>query len=148
MYYIVLIIICFVWTSSAYSDFDLPFPIKNTKKHSIETVLSESHKQKVGSPEILKNNKNYNPLTGTQIGSTKTESRIESFKFKSPEKDKTFKIEVVKTQNVENSLKNSDLEAISNIKVPEFSRGIYISQRTLKKEKNLMSLEKRKTVWD
>ncbi|EQA72799.1 glycoside hydrolase domain protein [Leptospira noguchii serovar Panama str. CZ214] len=140
MYYIVLIIICFLWTSSAYSDFDLPFPIKNIKKHS---VPFESYKQKVGSPEILKNNENYRPLTEIQIGSTKTELRIESFKFKSPKKDKTFKIEVVKTQNVENSLKNSDLEVISNIKVPEFSRGIYISQRTLKKEKEFNDLRKK-----
>lgn len=54
MYYIILFIICFVWTSSAFPDFDLPFPIKSAKKHSIETILSESRKQKVGSPEILK----------------------------------------------------------------------------------------------
>ncbi|EMP05506.1 hypothetical protein LEP1GSC124_0966 [Leptospira interrogans serovar Pyrogenes str. 200701872] len=105
MYYIILFIICFAWTSSAFPDFDFPFPIKNTKKHSIETILSESRKQEVGSSENLKNNENPKSFLGTQVESAKTESKIESFKFKSPKKNKIFKIEVVKAQNEENFLK-------------------------------------------
>lgn len=143
MYYIILFIICFAWTSSAFPDFDFPFPIKNTKKHSIETILSESRKQEVGSSENLKNNENPKSFLGTQVESAKTESKIESFKFKSPKKNKIFKIEVVKAQNEENFLKNSDLETVSNVKVPEFSRGIYISQKTLKKERKFDDLRKK-----
>ncbi|EMM97059.1 hypothetical protein LEP1GSC158_3746 [Leptospira interrogans serovar Zanoni str. LT2156] len=54
----------------------------------------------------------------------------------------------MKAQNEENFLKNSDLETVSNVKVPEFSRGIYISQKTLKKERKFDDLRKKGTVWD
>ncbi|GIM19692.1 glycosyl hydrolase [Leptospira borgpetersenii] len=53
------------------------------------------------------------------------------------------KMEVVTTQDKESSSRSSELQTISNIKVPEFSRGIYISQKTLKKTKEFYDLRKK-----
>lgn len=60
-----------------------------------------------------------------------------------PKESMGVKTEVVTTQGQESPLRNSEPQTISNVKVPEFSRGIYISQRTLKKTKEFYDLRKK-----
>ncbi len=60
-----------------------------------------------------------------------------------PKESMGVKTEVVTTQGQESPLRNSEQQTISNVKVPEFSRGIYISQRTLKKTKEFYDLRKK-----
>lgn len=60
-----------------------------------------------------------------------------------PKESMGVKTEVVTTQGQESPLRNFEPQTISNVKVPEFSRGIYISQRTLKKTKEFYDLRKK-----
>ncbi|EMY78924.1 glycosyl hydrolase domain protein [Leptospira weilii serovar Ranarum str. ICFT] len=166
---IIFILTFFFWIFPSFPDFDLPFPKRNnTKKNSPETVLSESRDDvAVGSPEIIEKKENRTRAktyencgnecdaekTRNVLGQTlsKPVTGIKSKTLINQPKDQSFKsgsavgakMEVVATQDRDNSLENSELQTISNIKVPEFSRGIYISQRTLKKAKEFYNIRKK-----
>lgn len=127
--------------SSLFSDFDLPFPNGSTKRKPIRLAKGFSE------PEV-----------GTQRSSVKKgQESKQSDEEIFPKKENTrkqispiepiieVKSKVVTTQNKGDAPKQEG-NGISNFadqKVPEFSRGIYISQRTLKKVKAFEELRRR-----
>ncbi|EMO23043.1 glycosyl hydrolase domain protein [Leptospira santarosai str. HAI134] len=135
---ITFILTFFLWASSLFPDFDFPFPVRNTRKNSTETTSPKSRSMKVEYSEIRKEDESDKPTIKikTEIPGLKTQI------FK-PKESMGVKTEVVTTQGQESPLRNSEQQTISNVKVPEFSRGIYISQRTLKKTKEFYDLRKK-----
>ncbi|MDI7187289.1 putative glycoside hydrolase [Leptospira santarosai] len=135
---IAFILTFFLWASSLFPDFDFPFPVRNTRKNSTETTSPKSRSMKVEYSEIRKEDESDKPTIKikTEIPGLKTQI------FK-PKESMGVKTEVVTTQDQESPLRNSEQQTISNVKVPEFSRGIYISQRTLKKTKEFYDLRKK-----
>ncbi|AVV49825.1 MULTISPECIES: putative glycoside hydrolase [Leptospira] len=135
---IAFILTFFLWASSLFPDFDFPFPVRNTRKNSTETTSPKSRSMKVEYSEIRKEDESDKPTIKikTEIPGLKTQI------FK-PKESMGVKTEVVTTQGQESPLRNSEPQTISNVKVPEFSRGIYISQRTLKKTKEFYDLRKK-----
>ncbi|WP_061219250.1 putative glycoside hydrolase [Leptospira weilii] len=137
---IIFILTFFLWASSLFPDFDFPFPVRNTQKNSTQTTSSESRNIKTESSEVRKKNESDKPAIKIKAEAPTVRLKTQIFK---PDQSMDTKMEAVATQDKESSLRSSELQTTSNIKVPEFSRGIYISQRTLKKTKEFYDLRKK-----
>ncbi|WP_208861970.1 putative glycoside hydrolase [Leptospira barantonii] len=140
---ITLILFSFlVWTVSLFPDFDLPFPKGRMQKKIPETGFQELRDVEVGAPEVSKKN-------AGDSSSRKSEIKTPITQFKSPplnskaEPNTTAKVEVGTQQKEENSKRNTTSQSVQNVISPNFSRGIYISQRTLKKTKEFQELRRK-----
>ncbi|TGL74815.1 putative glycoside hydrolase [Leptospira yasudae] len=137
-----LIFLFFFWPPSLFSDFDLPFPKRNNKKQIPEVIFRETIDMEVGSTRIEK--KKVEDTKVEKFEKVPISETLSKVKIQRPEPDLRAKVDVgTPQQNVENSTRNSASKTILNAKVPEFSRGIYISQRTLKKEKEFRDLRRK-----
>ncbi|AYV55200.1 glycosyl hydrolase [Leptospira kmetyi] len=131
-----------VWTVSLFPDFDLPFPKNRAQKNTAEISFQKVRDVEVGTPEVLTKN-----VEVASSGKSEFKTPLTQFKTSAPspksEPNVTAKIEVVTKQKEENVKRETTSQSVLNVRSPEFSRGIYISQRTLKKIKEFHELRKK-----
>lgn len=131
-----------VWTVSLFPDFDLPFPKNRAQKNTAEISFQKVRDVEVGTPEVLTKN-----VEVASSGKSELKTPLTQFKTSAPspksEPNVTAKIEVVTKQKEENVKRETTSQSVLNVRSPEFSRGIYISQRTLKKIKEFHELRKK-----
>ncbi|TGL70403.1 glycosyl hydrolase [Leptospira kmetyi] len=131
-----------VWTVSLFPDFDLPFPKNRAQKNTAEISFQKVRDVEVGTPEVLTKN-----VEVASSGKSEFKTPLTQFKTSAPspksEPNVTAKIEVVTKQKEENVRSETTSQSVLNVISPEFSRGIYISQRTLKKTKEFLELRKK-----
>ncbi|PJZ27727.1 glycosyl hydrolase [Leptospira kmetyi] len=131
-----------VWTVSLFPDFDLPFPKNRAQKNTAEISFQKVRDVEVGTPEVLTKN-----VEVASSGKSELKTPLTQFKTSAPspksEPNVTAKIEVVTKQKEENVKRETTSQSVLNVRSPEFSRGIYISQRTLKKTREFLELRKK-----
>lgn len=131
-----------VWTVSLFPDFDLPFPKNRAQKNTAEISFQKVRDVEVGTPEVLTKN-----VEVASSGKSELKTPLTQFKTSAPspksEPNVTAKIEVGTKQKEENVKRETTSQSVLNVRSPEFSRGIYISQRTLKKTREFLELRKK-----
>ncbi|MBM9579676.1 glycosyl hydrolase [Leptospira sp. 201903070] len=136
------ILIFFVFITSVFSDFDLPFPKNTSKKKTTDLSFKQIPDLGVVTPVFLNKNEIESFRKNQEIPVTDSKWKKKSAKF-TLEKESG-----VVTAQKKDSIGNVVENAVSNPdqRAPDFSRGIYISQRTLKKVKAFEELRKKSKV--
>ncbi|AOP34993.1 glycosyl hydrolase [Leptospira tipperaryensis] len=131
--------IFFLCVSSIFSDFDLPFPKMNPRKKTIDLQLKPAPLPEVGTTESVNKKEIESPRLKPEVSSEQSKKLPTKFEPALEGKSK-----VVTAQNRENPPKPLE-NTLPNVdpKTPNFSRGIYISQRTLKKVKAFEEIRKK-----
>ncbi|PJZ53202.1 putative glycoside hydrolase [Leptospira adleri] len=134
-------LIYFILSASVlYPDFELPFPKVNSRKKPVRT-LKETPELEVGTPQYAIAEENKSMDSNKVISSRETKSKKLTSEMEPILKAKP---KVVTVQNKDDSPQQSErLRAGADQKFPDFSRGIYISQRTLKKVKTFEELRRK-----
>lgn len=133
--------IFFIFSASAvFPDFELPFPKANPRKKTVRT-FKEIPELEVGTAQqaSIEENKSLDSNKGISSRETKSKKLTSVLEPVLEAKPK-----VVTAHNKDDSPKQSEhLRLGGDPKFPDFSRGIYISQRTLKKGKIFEELRKK-----
>lgn len=140
---ILIVLSFFVFTTTLFSDFDLPFPKSRIQKNLPERPQEPKDLEVVTPIAINKTGENSNKVKESQKSEIKTIDAQLKTPTKKIEPSVGAKMEVGTKQKEERSLTDSSPQSILNVKSPEFSRGIYISQRTLKKTKEFHELKRK-----
>ncbi|XDD49544.1 putative glycoside hydrolase [Leptospira sp. WS92.C1] len=132
-----LTILIFFGTLPLFADFDLPFPKQNSKKkiphQNVQNVLEIKVGSPIHFPKIENKNISKAEIQNTSVKSNETiDSKVKL--------DLSTTSEIVTAQNIENTTQIDQTQSVSNTIIPNFSRGIYISQRTLGKPKFFQEL--------
>ncbi|MDV6236778.1 putative glycoside hydrolase [Leptospira ellisii] len=139
----IIIISIFLIPLYLYADFDLPFPKVFKKGTSQRQVLIEENKEARVSSVLHTDKPLKNQESPNQKIKTSPPNTLNISKNKHSKENVT--IQVVTTEESKKSDKSVEHKIFSNslVGIPNFARGIYISQRTLKKTKVFQEIRRK-----
>nr|WP_232371776.1 putative glycoside hydrolase [Leptospira ainazelensis] len=133
-----------VFTTSVFPDFDLPFPKMTPRKRPINPSLKQISELEVGTTVPISKKETEAIRQNQEVPSQESNWKKNPTKFEPALENKT---KVVTAQNKETISKATESATSSpEQRAPDFSRGIYISQRTLKKVKAFEELRKKSKI--